>query len=87
MASFGTREEAESAQEILEEAGISSILRADDVSGLIPTSMVAHSVLVPPSDERKAREVLEDLTGGGGIDTGGAGSEWDGDGGPGAEED
>ena len=59
VASFGTREEAEAAQEMLELAGIPTMLRANDFSGLIPTSIVDHEVLVPPSDLQRARQLLE----------------------------
>jgi hypothetical protein len=63
VASFATREEAESAQELLRNAGISSILQADDVGGLVPSTFIGHTVLVSPRELEKAQEVLEGRTG------------------------
>jgi len=59
VASFATREEAEAAVEILGLAGIPAILRADDISGLVPSAMTGHEVLVPHSQQDQALALLE----------------------------
>ena len=59
VASFATREEAEAAVEILELAGIPAILRADDISGLVPSAMTGHEVLVPQGQLDQALQLLE----------------------------
>ena len=59
VASFSTREEAESAQEMLETAGIASLLIADDVGGTLPSALIGHMVLVSPGELEKAREILD----------------------------
>ena len=56
---FATREEAEAAVEIFELAGIPAILRADDISGLVPSVMTGHEVLVPESQLDQAMKLLE----------------------------
>ena len=45
--------------EILELAGIPAILRADDISGLVPSVMTGHEVLVPQSRLDQALQLLE----------------------------
>jgi hypothetical protein len=57
---YGTRDEAEYAQSVLEEAGIPSVLNASDCGGMTPflTSEAGVVLLVLKEDLERARELL-----------------------------
>jgi hypothetical protein len=58
LATFGSSAEAQIAQGILDEAGVESMIRSDNVGGMYP-AIAGAELLVRAGDLQKAREALE----------------------------